>query len=630
MLLNSLFLFSLLMHYLMLIRGCNIEGEERIIAMENITTDVVQICSNADGALEWKFVCLNNDVLCLQTGLVETYRDEIPTSFDSSAVVSTKCTRRELVHCNLTADSCNYVDQSDYCLMCHNSQGLDCGLYGNQQQGDGTIGIAVGSVLSIFIATISLISLIFIIFKCTRVRNERHPQPNSLRSLSHSSNRYGALANDQTNDALLMENSFDSLAGTYETVPKTPTRRVDANRSDPVVSLPYSPSRRLFPARKDEAVRQPTNPTNIENNPSDISHEEDFYASLVDGYVDTNLHASITRRVVSGCYDYTPPGKVFVEPPRDIKQLRQSYTMVKELDKDRLKLGKQIAQGQFGIVYSALYRSPHGDISVAVKKLKEHTNQDDEAAFRREAMVLAQFQHPNVMSLIGVVSSTPYMMVTELLKSELRELLIKLRESQLDKCQLLPPLLLQFCLDITNGMKYLAEMQFIHRDLAARNVLVSKDLTCRIADFGMSRQFDTEGDYTSKGGQIPLRWCAPEAVFYKKYSEKSDVWSLGMTMYEIWSLGVRPWHYYTNEEIIKALSVGTKLPPPTGCNRDVYITMVETWRVNKSERPTFSVVLKRLSEIQLPKAKPQTDPMFIIGNDPILSVALYKNLQNVH
>ena len=71
MLLNSLFLFSLLMHYLMLIRGCNIEGEERIIAMENITTDVVQICSNADGALEWKFVCLNNDVLCLQTGLVE-------------------------------------------------------------------------------------------------------------------------------------------------------------------------------------------------------------------------------------------------------------------------------------------------------------------------------------------------------------------------------------------------------------------------------------------------------------------------------------------------------------------------------------------------------------------------------
>ena len=100
-----------------------------------------------------------------------------------------------------------------------------------------------------------------------------------------------------------------------------------------------------------------------------------------------------------------------------------------------------------------------------------------------------------------------------------------------------------------------------------------------------------------------MRWCAPEAVFYKKYSEKSDVWSLGMTMYEIWSLGVRPWHYYTNEEIIKALSVGTKLPPPTGCNRDVYITMVETWRVNKSERPTFSVVLKRLSEIQLPKAK---------------------------
>ena len=624
MLSNTLLLFSLSMHYLLLTHGCNVEGEDRIITIENTTTEVIQVCFNEDGALEWKFVCLNNDVVCLRTGLAGTDREGIQTQFDNSTIVTTKCTIRELVYCNLTTDSCNYVNQSDYCLMCHNSQVIECGLYGNLQQGDGTIGIAVGSVLSIFlIVTISLTVLIFVLFKCTRVKNGRHAQPDTIRSISRSSNRYGALTNDPTNNAFMMENSFDSLPNGYETLPRNHSGSYDSYGSDPIVSLPCSPSRRLA-----EPIREPTNPTNIKN-PSDNPHE-DFYASLTDGYIDLNVHSSITRRVVSRCYDYTAPDKIYVEPPHDIKLLRQFSTKIDELDKDKLDLGKQIAHGQFGIVYSAMYRSPHGDVSVAVKKLKDYSNRDAEAAFRREAMILAQFNHPNVLSLIGVVSGKPYMMVTELLKSELRELLIKLKESQLDKCQLLPPLLLQFCLDITNGMKYLADMQFIHRDLAARNVLVSKDLTCRIADFGMSRQFDTEGDYTSKGGQIPLRWCAPEAVFYKKYSEKSDVWSLGMTMYEIWSLGIRPWHLYTNEEILEALTVGTKLPPPTGCNLGVYKTMVETWRVNKSDRLTFSEVLKRLSEIQLPNSTPQTNPMFIIGNDPTLSVGLYKDLQNVH
>ena len=122
----------------------------------------------------------------------------------------------------------------------------------------------------------------------------------------------------------------------------------------------------------------------------------------------------------------------------------------------------------------------------------------------------------------------------------------------------------------------------MHRDLAARNVLVAKDFTVRIADFGLSRRVGSENDYyTSSGGMLPLRWTAPEAVLYQKFSEKSDVWSYGMTLYEIWSLGERPWGDATNQEIIDALSLGESISPPRGCPEVVGRVMMETWKHDK-------------------------------------------------
>ena len=110
-------------------------------------------------------------------------------------------------------------------------------------------------------------------------------------------------------------------------------------------------------------------------------------------------------------------------------------------------------------------------------------------------------------------------------------------------------MMLEFSQQICLGMGYLSTKRFVHRDLAARNILVSDNNICKIADFGMSRDLQDTDYYVSSGGKIPLKWTAPEAVSYKKYSTASDVWSYGCVLYEIWSMGTKPYHNISNTDV---------------------------------------------------------------------------------
>ena len=418
-------------------------------------------------------------------------------------------------------------------------------------------------------------------------------------------------------------------------------------------------------------VNHRTHSQEIESHYNQSLEENSLYGGLVEGEVGNSDLYEQYHRINCEIYDriasvepesfanesenqyYTMQDRIYyIEPPTSLPQLETVFEhCFNEINRGEIEVGEEFASGQFGVVYRAVYHTQRGDIPVAIKTLKEASDTDTKVAFMREAAILAQFQHPNVLRLIGVLTAQqPYMMVTELLKTELAELLLKFKALQptthgssssngtnLSAQKLnLPPLLLRFAQEISAGMEHLSEKHFIHRDLAARNVLVAKDLSCRIADFGMSRELLSDSEYyTSSGGRIPLRWTAPEAIFYQKYSEKSDVWSFGMTLFEIWSLGEKPWgNDATNEEIIEGLSDGRKLSPPAGCPRDVYSVMVETWRMDSSCRPTFSVILHLLTNIHLsiasPPVSPETGPSLCLGNDPLLARDHYPDLQQVY
>lgn len=136
------------------------------------------------------------------------------------------------------------------------------------------------------------------------------------------------------------------------------------------------------------------------------------------------------------------------------------------------------------------------------------------------------------------------------------------------------------------------------QDLAARNVLVNATLVCKIADFGLSREIDgtTEGAYTTRGGKIPVRWTAPEAIAFRTFTSSSDVWSFGIVCWEVLSYGQRPYWNWSNQDVIKGIEKGYRLPPPRNCPETLYQIMIECWRKDRALRPSFAQLVKNLDE----------------------------------
>ncbi|TRY54362.1 hypothetical protein DNTS_011126 [Danionella cerebrum] len=152
---------------------------------------------------------------------------------------------------------------------------------------------------------------------------------------------------------------------------------------------------------------------------------------------------------------------------------------------------------------------------------------------------------------------------------------------------------------IASGMKYLSDMGYVHRDLAARNILVNSNLVCKVSDFGLSRvlEDDAEAAYTTRGGKIPIRWTAPEAIAYRKFTSASDVWSYGIVLWEVMSYGERPYWEMSNQDVIKAVDEGYRLPPPMECPATLYQLMLDCWQKDRNNRPKFEQIVSILDKL---------------------------------
>jgi serine/threonine-protein kinase RIO1 len=290
--------------------------------------------------------------------------------------------------------------------------------------------------------------------------------------------------------------------------------------------------------------------------------------------------------------------KVFIQPAENEEEIygQMETSSVTLISPKTLKFEGAIGSGQFGNVFKALW-SKGGDrtIEVAVKTLQKNATEQEKIKFLQEAAIMAQFKHSNVIKLFGIIShkESPMIVIEYMPKGDLFGVLQKLRP---DPGQLAHPdirfNLLSFCRQVCLGMVYLSGKGFVHRDLAARNILVSADNICKIIDFGLSRDLEDENYYVShKGAMIPVKWTAPEALNYRKYSTASDVWSYGCLMYEIWSVGHKPFEKFSNIDTLERICGGYRLPPPPGCSIAIYKLMMDCWHPIGDDRPSFNDIM---------------------------------------
>uniref|UniRef100_A0A8C8DC42 receptor protein-tyrosine kinase n=1 Tax=Oncorhynchus tshawytscha TaxID=74940 RepID=A0A8C8DC42_ONCTS len=291
------------------------------------------------------------------------------------------------------------------------------------------------------------------------------------------------------------------------------------------------------------------------------------------------------------------PGiRTYVDPHTYEDPSQAVHEFAKELDASCIAIDKVVGAGEFGEVCSGRLRLPSKkEICVAIKTLKAGYTDKQRRDFLSEASIMGQFDHPNIIRLEGVVTrSKPVMIVTEYMENGSLDSFLKKHDAQFTGIQLVGMLR-----GIASGMRYLSDMGYVHRDLAARNILVNSNLVCKVSDFGLSRvlEDDPEAAYTTRGGKIPIRWTAPEAISYRKFTSASDAWSYGIVLWEVMSYGERPYWEMSNQDVIKAVDEGYRLPPPMDCPAALYQLMLDCWQKERNNRPKFEQIVSILDKL---------------------------------
>ncbi|XP_034533077.1 tyrosine-protein kinase Mer-like isoform X2 [Notolabrus celidotus] len=274
------------------------------------------------------------------------------------------------------------------------------------------------------------------------------------------------------------------------------------------------------------------------------------------------------------------------------------------VDRNKLTLGKELGRGEFGSVYEGVFSPSEGvNMKVAVKTMRVGLHsQADLHDFLKEAELMQNFRHENVVRLLGVTVQreqdcplpVPLVILPYMKHGDLRRFLIATRYG--DVPMFVPvQSLLRFMVDIAAGMEYLSSQGFLHRDLAARNCMLGDDLHVCVADFGLSKRIYSSNYYRQRAAvRVPIKWMSMESLSESVYSIKSDVWSFGVTMWEILSRGRTPYPGVNNHELLDLLRSGFRMKPPEECDNRLYEVMRSCWDEDPILRPAFGALVQTL------------------------------------
>ncbi|XP_068686466.1 uncharacterized protein [Montipora foliosa] len=378
-------------------------------------------------------------------------------------------------------------------------------------------------------------------------------------------------------------------------------------------------------------------------NKAEFDESYPMYEINPDGVQPSNSNKQIkkpTETAYTPCqtgiqYDI-PPSRSESCPQEDEYAQLDIGTISWEVARHDVKVGETIGEGAFGQVAKGTAENLpfHSRKSiVAVKMLKDDATESDKRDLKSELELMKTLKpHPHVIELLGCVTETePLLVLIEYVPYG--DLLGYLRKSRglndtyynnpdiKPQTNLTPQQLIKFSWQIADGMSYLSSRKIIHRDLAARNVLVGETQTCKVTDFGMARS--VENIYKRKtNGRLPIKWTALESLMYGEYTTESDVWSYGVVLYEIFTVGGSPYPQMDGQKIFSLLKRGSRMPKPQHVDNELYQIMTNCWKEEPKDRPSFADLTQRLKKLENQHKR--------LLNMHIYENTLYENLEDLN
>ncbi|TRY98422.1 hypothetical protein DNTS_017967 [Danionella cerebrum] len=322
---------------------------------------------------------------------------------------------------------------------------------------------------------------------------------------------------------------------------------------------------------------------------------------------------------------YTPPPAVprtsrpslpmdhdgFTSPYDDPNECKKKTLFIK---RDKLMIDEvELGSGNFGCVKKGVFKMESKHIDVAIKMLKNENEKSVRDEMMREAEIMHQLSDPFIVRMIGLCEAEALMLVMEMAPAGPLNKFLSSRKDQISVENIV--MLLH---QVSMGMKYLEGRNFVHRDLAARNVLLVNQQYAKISDFGLSKALGADDNYykARTGGKWPLKWYAPECINFHKFSSKSDVWSFGVTMWEAFSFGGKPYKKMKGPEVTSFIEGGGRMDSPAGCPEAMYELMKECWTFKHEDRPGFVKVEEKMRTFYYSISKKIPDYMKAANGKP--------------